>query len=95
MPAADEGQLILVDLAGSERYDDSKDHDRARMEESREVRLFMTIPESHSAMADNIYFLIRTMLRCQISKTAFALVPRLLTMMKHLCISLIGRTGSR
>ncbi|KAJ7760973.1 P-loop containing nucleoside triphosphate hydrolase protein [Mycena metata] len=36
LPYADEGQLILVDLAGSERYEDSKDHDKQRMEESRE-----------------------------------------------------------
>ncbi|EJD43841.1 P-loop containing nucleoside triphosphate hydrolase protein [Auricularia subglabra TFB-10046 SS5] len=33
---ADEGQLILVDLAGSERYEDSKAHDKKRMDESRE-----------------------------------------------------------
>ncbi|KAF7357928.1 Kinesin-like protein [Mycena venus] len=36
LPYADEGQLILVDLAGSERYEDSKDHDKQRMEESRD-----------------------------------------------------------
>ncbi|KAF8318970.1 P-loop containing nucleoside triphosphate hydrolase protein [Clavulina sp. PMI_390] len=42
MPAADEGQLILVDLAGSERYDDSKDHDRQRMEESKENNLSLS-----------------------------------------------------
>ncbi|KAJ6594589.1 P-loop containing nucleoside triphosphate hydrolase protein [Mycena capillaripes] len=36
LPYADEGQLILVDLAGSERYEDSKDHDKQRMEEARD-----------------------------------------------------------
>ncbi|KAF7305743.1 Kinesin-like protein [Mycena chlorophos] len=36
LPYAEEGQLILVDLAGSERYEDSKDHDKQRMEEARE-----------------------------------------------------------
>ncbi|KAF7327984.1 Kinesin-like protein [Mycena kentingensis (nom. inval.)] len=35
-PYAEEGQLILVDLAGSERYDDSKEHDKKRMDEARE-----------------------------------------------------------
>ncbi|KAH7101556.1 P-loop containing nucleoside triphosphate hydrolase protein [Auriculariales sp. MPI-PUGE-AT-0066] len=35
-PYADEGQLVLVDLAGSERYEDSKAHDKQRMDESRE-----------------------------------------------------------
>ncbi|KAJ7708965.1 P-loop containing nucleoside triphosphate hydrolase protein [Mycena rosella] len=34
LPYADEGQLILVDLAGSERYEDSKEHDKQRMEEA-------------------------------------------------------------
>ncbi|KAJ7587026.1 P-loop containing nucleoside triphosphate hydrolase protein [Mycena floridula] len=36
LPYAPEGQLILVDLAGSERYEDSKHHDKRRMDESRE-----------------------------------------------------------
>ncbi|KAK7022292.1 kinesin-like protein [Favolaschia claudopus] len=36
LPYADEGQLILVDLAGSERHEDSKDHDKQRMEEARD-----------------------------------------------------------
>ncbi|KAJ7803795.1 P-loop containing nucleoside triphosphate hydrolase protein [Mycena olivaceomarginata] len=36
LPYADEGQLILVDLAGSERYEDSKDHDKQRMQEARD-----------------------------------------------------------
>ncbi|KAF7315964.1 Kinesin-like protein [Mycena indigotica] len=36
LPYAEEGQLILVDLAGSERYEDSKEHDKQRMEEARE-----------------------------------------------------------
>ncbi|EED82646.1 predicted protein [Postia placenta Mad-698-R] len=36
LPYADEGELILVDLAGSERYEDSKLHDKQRMNESRE-----------------------------------------------------------
>ncbi|KAJ7049968.1 P-loop containing nucleoside triphosphate hydrolase protein [Mycena amicta] len=36
LPYAEEGQLILVDLAGSERYEDSKDHDKQRMEEARD-----------------------------------------------------------
>ncbi|KII93427.1 hypothetical protein PLICRDRAFT_100491 [Plicaturopsis crispa FD-325 SS-3] len=36
LPYAEEGQLILVDLAGSERYEDSKAHDKQRMDESRE-----------------------------------------------------------
>ncbi|KAJ7252109.1 P-loop containing nucleoside triphosphate hydrolase protein [Mycena haematopus] len=36
LPYADEGQLILVDLAGSERYEDSKEHDKQRMEEARD-----------------------------------------------------------
>ncbi|EIN08038.1 P-loop containing nucleoside triphosphate hydrolase protein [Punctularia strigosozonata HHB-11173 SS5] len=36
LPWAEEGQLILVDLAGSERYEDSKAHDKQRMDESRE-----------------------------------------------------------
>ncbi|KAJ7031001.1 P-loop containing nucleoside triphosphate hydrolase protein [Mycena alexandri] len=36
LPYADEGQLILVDLAGSERYEDSKHHDKQRMDESRD-----------------------------------------------------------
>ncbi|KZV91491.1 P-loop containing nucleoside triphosphate hydrolase protein [Exidia glandulosa HHB12029] len=35
-PYASEGQLILVDLAGSERYEDSKAHDKQRMDESKE-----------------------------------------------------------
>ncbi|KAJ7352329.1 P-loop containing nucleoside triphosphate hydrolase protein [Mycena albidolilacea] len=35
-PYANEGQLILMDLAGSERYEDSKDHDKQRMDEVRE-----------------------------------------------------------
>ncbi|KAF7305736.1 Kinesin-like protein [Mycena chlorophos] len=36
LPYAEEGQLILLDLAGSERYEDSKDHDKQRMDEARE-----------------------------------------------------------
>lgn len=36
LPYADEGELILVDLAGSERYEDSKLHDKQRMDESHE-----------------------------------------------------------
>ncbi|KAJ7273760.1 P-loop containing nucleoside triphosphate hydrolase protein [Mycena rebaudengoi] len=36
LPYADEGQLILVDLAGSERYEDSKGHDKQRMEEVKD-----------------------------------------------------------
>ncbi|PCH35714.1 nucleoside triphosphate hydrolase protein [Wolfiporia cocos MD-104 SS10] len=36
LPYAEEGQLILADLAGSERYEDSKAHDKQRMDESRE-----------------------------------------------------------
>ncbi|KAJ7483319.1 P-loop containing nucleoside triphosphate hydrolase protein [Mycena latifolia] len=36
LPYADEGQLILVDLAGSERYEDSKDHNKQRMEKARD-----------------------------------------------------------
>ncbi|KAH9949281.1 P-loop containing nucleoside triphosphate hydrolase protein [Amylocystis lapponica] len=36
LPYADDGQLLLVDLAGSERYEDSKLHDKQRMDESRE-----------------------------------------------------------
>ncbi|KZT22519.1 P-loop containing nucleoside triphosphate hydrolase protein [Neolentinus lepideus HHB14362 ss-1] len=36
LPYAEEGQLILVDLAGSERYEDSKAHDKQRMDESRD-----------------------------------------------------------
>ncbi|KAJ7646606.1 P-loop containing nucleoside triphosphate hydrolase protein [Roridomyces roridus] len=36
LPYADEGQLILVDLAGSERYEDSKEHDKQRMDEAKE-----------------------------------------------------------
>ncbi|KAJ7671507.1 P-loop containing nucleoside triphosphate hydrolase protein [Mycena polygramma] len=35
-PYANEGQLILMDLAGSERFEDSKDHDKQRMDEVRE-----------------------------------------------------------
>ncbi|KAJ6577496.1 P-loop containing nucleoside triphosphate hydrolase protein [Mycena capillaripes] len=35
-PYANEGQLILMDLAGSERYEDSKDHDKQRIDEVRE-----------------------------------------------------------
>ncbi|CAK5265801.1 unnamed protein product [Mycena citricolor] len=36
LPFSAEGQLILVDLAGSERYEDSKEHDKQRMNEVRE-----------------------------------------------------------
>ncbi|KAJ7820427.1 P-loop containing nucleoside triphosphate hydrolase protein [Mycena leptocephala] len=36
LPYADDGQLILVDLAGSERYEDSKDHNKQRMQEARD-----------------------------------------------------------
>ncbi|KAJ7090915.1 P-loop containing nucleoside triphosphate hydrolase protein [Mycena belliarum] len=36
LPYADEGQLILVDLAGSERHEDSKDHNKQRMDEARD-----------------------------------------------------------
>ncbi|KAJ7104233.1 P-loop containing nucleoside triphosphate hydrolase protein [Mycena belliarum] len=36
LPYADEGQLSLVDLAGSERYEDSKAHDKQRMDEARD-----------------------------------------------------------
>ncbi|KAJ7672202.1 P-loop containing nucleoside triphosphate hydrolase protein [Mycena polygramma] len=35
-PYANEGQLILMDLAGSERFEDSKDHNKQRMDEVRE-----------------------------------------------------------
>ncbi|KAJ6488138.1 P-loop containing nucleoside triphosphate hydrolase protein [Mycena vitilis] len=35
-PYANEGKLILMDLAGSERFEDSKDHDKQRMDEVRE-----------------------------------------------------------
>ena len=33
------GELYIVDLAGSERHADSKDHDKARMEETKEINL--------------------------------------------------------
>ncbi|KAJ7598750.1 P-loop containing nucleoside triphosphate hydrolase protein [Mycena floridula] len=36
LPYAQEGQLILVDLAGSERHEDSKEHDKPTMEQSRD-----------------------------------------------------------
>ncbi|KAI0944083.1 hypothetical protein AcV7_002001 [Taiwanofungus camphoratus] len=45
LPYADEGQLILVDLAGSERYEDSKEHDKQRMLESRENKSLMNLKE--------------------------------------------------
>ncbi|KAJ7895064.1 P-loop containing nucleoside triphosphate hydrolase protein [Mycena leptocephala] len=43
-PYANEGQLILMDLAGSERYEDSKDHDKQRMDEMASEDGFVHIP---------------------------------------------------
>ncbi|EJD52875.1 P-loop containing nucleoside triphosphate hydrolase protein [Auricularia subglabra TFB-10046 SS5] len=50
-PYAQEGQLILVDLAGSERYEDSKAHDKKRMDESRENKSLMNLKECVRAKA--------------------------------------------
>ncbi|KZT03926.1 P-loop containing nucleoside triphosphate hydrolase protein [Laetiporus sulphureus 93-53] len=52
LPYADEGRLILVDLAGSERYEDSKMHDKQRMDESRENnKSLMNLKDSVRAKA--------------------------------------------
>ncbi|KAF7377815.1 Kinesin-like protein [Mycena sanguinolenta] len=52
LPYADEGQLILVDLAGSEQHEDSKDHDKQRMEVAGDnVKSLMNLRECLRAKA--------------------------------------------